>query len=660
MTVPLTQRELEVRLDDGRGETRAIEGDQILGPIDYGWHRYDLHPESFTFGEGLLAGSSIPGTRRLFFCAFSPQWEGFYVSSMGGAAYTFHGLGVHYVALVGRCETPSVVLLNHVDGEVRVRTEPVDVEALWGDAAPSEERRPTGFFALQQALFERYAGEYPADRVRVFAVGPAADRTREGVIGSSPVRKGALSAVVDWAGRGGLGSRLLQQHNVVGCVFGGDWKDPDLPDSAEIDGYFLEHFGQKAIKADLAMTQKYRYFPEFETGGTFGVNMHELDDRMLSFNYRSVQASAEERSQLHGAFVLDHYLRQYNEETIATKSFEHCGEPCAVACKKLHGPYKKDYEPYHALGPQVGVFDQRAAELLNDRADALGFDAIQTGGTLAWILELVADGLIPPEDFGFPPASELRFRFASRPEDFDVVADSMRNARYALAVLDAVVGDERCALFRKGMRAAARELDGRYGIASVDRSVCLLHGEEGYMVPNQYWVPGMASPMPMMGKYYVYYGPEFLAPEELGRKNVERMTYELVNDNAGVCRFHRKWAELISGEIIRTHYAIDVDFTAHQFALARAIHEREGGKSRPWESERMVDLLAGFLEQWRAEGLQDPDLDAWIDRFREDKRAAALEFWQAVRRGQDEAFAGGPESVPARTEPQHAPRNPSA
>ena len=29
------------------------------------------------------------------------------------------------------------------------------------------------------------------------------------------------------------------------------------------------------------------------------------------------------------------------------------------------------------------------------------------------------------------------------------------------------------------------------------------------MVPNQYWVPGMLSPMPMMGKYFVYYGVEF-------------------------------------------------------------------------------------------------------------------------------------------------------
>ena len=75
----------------------------------------------------------------------------------------------------------------------------------------------------------------------------------------------------------------------------------------------------------------------------------------------------------------------------------------------MFGQYKKDYEPYHVLGPQVGVFDQRAAELLNDFVDAMGFDSIQTGGTVAWIMELVRDGLIDPPEFGLPPASEMTF-----------------------------------------------------------------------------------------------------------------------------------------------------------------------------------------------------------------------------------------------------------
>ena len=646
MTYPVLQRELTIHLNNGHWYLRPIEGATVLGPVDYGWQRFNLYPDSFSFGQGLLAGSSIPGSRRLVFCAWSPQWDGFYISSMGGAAATFHGVGVDYVALRGRCETPSVLILNHKDGEVQVRLEPIAVEPLWNGYAAPDGRPLMGFYALQQALFDRYSHEYFRNRLRIFAVGPAALRTREGAIGSSPFQKGAISPVVDWAGRGGLGSRLLQQHNVVACVFGGQWEDPDLQDSDEINEYFVEHFGDRTLKIDRALTEKYRYFPKFDTGGTFGVNMHELYDRILSFNYSSIYASTEERLRQHENFIIKHYLEQYNRESIETKSFKDCGETCPVVCKKLNGIYKKDYEPYHVLGPQTAVFDQRAAELLNDHVDAMGFDAIQCGGTLSWIMEIIAAGLLPPEDFGLPSAAEMKFAFTSDTGNFDLVEDSMRNARYAMALVDAILFEPRCEVFRQGIRHAAKELDRRYKVNTIDRAVFIAHGDEGHMVPNQYWVPGMLSPMPMMGKYYVYYGAEFVPPKELGRKNVERMTYELFSDNTGICRFHRQWSESITDEILQAHYDLNVDYKAHQFALARAIHGREAAKSVPWESERIADLLMSFLGNWQNNGLKDPELDAWLERFHVDKKAAALEFWLEIYRGQVEAFTQGPDAIP--------------
>jgi len=653
MSYPILQRELTVHLNNGHWYLRPVKGTEVLGPVDYGWKRFNLYPDSITFGQGLLAGSSIPGSRRLVFCGWSPQWESFYVSSMGGAASTFHGTGVDYVALRGRCPTPSVLILNHKNGEVQVRLEPVDLEALWQGYDGPDGRNLKGFYALQQALFDRYSSEYVRNRLRIFAVGPAALHTREGAIGSNPYQRGALSPVVDWAGRGGLGSQLLQQHQVVGCIFGGEWEDPDLRDSDEINSYFVEHFGDKLAKVDRAFTQKYKYFPKFETGGTFGVNMHQLNDRIMSFNYKSIYVSPDERLSQHENFITNHYLAQFNEETIATKSQKDCGETCPVVCKKMNGIYKKDYEPYHVLGPQTAIFDQRAAEILNDHVDAMGFDAIQCGGTLSWIMEIIAEGLIPPEDFGFPPADQMTFTFASDTENFDIVNDSMRNARYAMALVDALTSDDpRCEVFRRGIRPAAFELDRRYGVDTLSRAVFIAHGEEGHMVPNQYWVPGMFSPMPLMGKYYVYYGSEFVPPAELGRKNVERMTYELFNDNTGICRFHRQWSEPLTDEILKSHYDLDIDYKSHQFALAKGIHDRESAKSVPWQSERVADMLLGFLQNWRDNGLKDPELDSWLERFELDKMAAATEFWQEIYRGQDEAFARGVQAVPDMLTPE--------
>ena len=66
----------------------------------------------------------------------------------------------------------------------------------------------------------------------------------------------------------------------------------------------------------------------------------------------------------------------------------------------------------------------------------MGFDAIQLGGTLAWIMELVAEELIPPEEFGLPPRSEMAFTFTADVSQFDLVVDSRRNAECAVAIVD--------------------------------------------------------------------------------------------------------------------------------------------------------------------------------------------------------------------------------
>lgn len=219
-------------------------------------------------------------------------------------------------------------------------------------------KRSIGIYALQHAIFDRWADEYHPRRVRAFVVGPAGESTHEGTIASNTVKKGKFTSVVDLCGRGGLGSRLLRKHNIIGCLFGGDWVDPYKPKPHDTDPYFIEHFGDKGVKVDKAATTKYYYDPKIKTGGTFGVNLHNIGDMLMTFNYRSTMASDEERTRQHKDFIVDHYLKQFNEETIETKNFDHCGEPCATACKKVHGKYKKDYEPYHALGPQVGVFDR--------------------------------------------------------------------------------------------------------------------------------------------------------------------------------------------------------------------------------------------------------------------------------------------------------------
>ena len=649
MANTLKQNECIIQLDSGEWEIKSIGIEQeILGPIDFGWKRYQQDKRSFTFGSGLLHGSSISGARRMMVTGYSPQWDGFYISSLGGAAYTLRHFGVNYVCLRGRTAEPSVLSLNFKDGEFQVEVIPFpQYTEAWKGHPNANGEQVVGVFALQEAVFAAYKHNFPAKQVRVFAVGPSAEQTNEGAIASNTITKGAITPTVEWCGRGGMGSQLLRQHNIVACIFGGEWKQFDLTNSKEINQYFLTHYGEKAAKYDLSVTTKYRYHPEFKTGGTLGVNLHTNRDRLMTYNYKSLYASADDRKQQHSEFIASHFLKQFNEETIEPENFENCGEPCLVKCKKMHGKFKKDYEPYQSLGPQLGIFDQRAAEVINDHVDAMGFDAIQIGGTLAWLMDCLNDGAIPAAEYGLPEPQGLKFNFSKTREEHDLVEDGMRHARYAMALVDAILWEPRAAIFREGIRVAAHAMQEAHPDGDpLHRAVFLNHGEKGHMVPNQYWVPGMGSPMPMMGKYYVYYGNDFVAPDVLGRKNVERMVYELSTDNYGICRFHRNWSETITDDILKTNYGLDIDFKAHHYKLAQEINALEGNKTTPWETRRMADLFEGYLDYWIEMGLQEPQFLAYTELLKTDKQAAMNKYWQAIVDGQQSAFEAGPESIP--------------
>jgi len=209
MTHELMQRELMIDLSTGEHQVLPIVDPNIIGPVDYGWARFSAaaratgrgDPDILTWGGGPRAGSRIPGSRRLVFCGYSPQWQGFYISSLGGAAYIMHRIGADFVCIQGAAPQDSVLILNHRQGEISVRLEPVDPDAIWAGhvsrAADAEDALDSdyliGFYALQQAVFNRYRAEYGGDWGRVFAVGPAARHTSQGAIGSNQVRKGQVS-----------------------------------------------------------------------------------------------------------------------------------------------------------------------------------------------------------------------------------------------------------------------------------------------------------------------------------------------------------------------------------------------------------------------------------------------------------------------------------
>ncbi|OGI05452.1 MAG: aldehyde ferredoxin oxidoreductase [Candidatus Margulisbacteria bacterium GWF2_38_17] len=600
-----------------------FEVGKFFGPVDLGLFLAGKY-NSLNIGVGLLAGSILPGSNRLIVNGFSPCWGGFYVSSMGGAGLVFDNLGINMMSIVGRANTPSILYLNRVHGEeIQIELFPVDVKKVW-----SEGRQ--GIYSMMDHTMELLGDRYETDP-RILAVGPAAYSTDMGAIASVPLKNGKLSYVDTWAGRGGFGSKMLREHNIVAVIYGGTFIDDDFIDRKVADQWFVDKYKTKLVAKDLESTTKYRFDPKFETGGTFGVNYTTLKGNMFSLNYQSIYMTEEQRVDIHEQLVLNHYLKQFNEETIKTKSFRTCGEPCVAVCKKMNNEFKKDYEPYQTMGPLCGIFDQRAAEKLNHHADMYGFDAISAGGVLSWLMECLVKGYLMPAELGIKGIPEFTL------DNFDVVATSLHNADIGVALLDSIIEKRGIVNLSEGARKFAKNLTREKGSNIINSFVYTAFGRKGWMVPNQYWTPGVLSPMPMMGKYYMHYGQEFVSPRELGRKNAARFIGELVMDNFGVCRFHRAWAEEMIPEIIGSLYDAKDKYLDSVKITASRINSRNA--SVFWESERNLDLVKVFLEKKHTiEGNNDTDLLNWIDFFKRDKKEAGLSFWYEMHKGIQESL----------------------
>jgi len=614
---------LLVDASNGFYKVRRYKVGDYFGPVDLGIHMSDNY-RSLNIGTGLFAGSIFPGSNRLIFTGYSPCWRGFYISSMGGAGLVFDNLGINMVSIVGKAASKSILYLNRNHGdEIEVEIVPADIESVWKSGRK-------GIYSLMDHTYKQFGSRYEKDP-RILATGPGSKQTDFGGICSVPIVKGKLTYVDTWAGRGGFGSKLYQDHGIASIIYGGTKVDEDFRDRNVADEWFRQKYEQKLAAKDFESTTKYRFDPKFGTGGTFGVNYATLKGRIIAFNYKSIYMTEVERLDLNEKYISSHYLKQFNEETIEKKQQSTCGEPCAAVCKKMNGEYKKDYEPYQTLGPQCGIFDQRAAEMLNHYCDTIGLDAINCGCVLSWFMELLNEGILSKDQLGVSKLPKFSI------EKFDVVKDSMHNAELGIELIDSILEGKGDIDLSEGVRKWARKIHKMTGKKIINSFVFISNGRRGWMAPNQYWTPGVLAPMAIMGKYYMYYGNDFVPPRDLGRFCAERLKQELVLDNIGICRFHRAWAEEMMPEIIGYIYGMKEKFNSAVSFTASRINSRNATVFL--ESERNIDFIHAFLKRKRdVDGESREDLKYWIEQFDNDKHEAALNFWFEIRKGIDESL----------------------
>lgn len=597
-------------IDAEKGSFELKDADDF-GPVDFGFR----NRENFNFGAGRLCPFPIAGPHRLIISGNSEFWDGFYISTLSGAAEQLYYAGIDYVSIKGKATKLKVLKIQNKSCKF---FDIDDIKKIFDGYKGKKGAR-----ALEQYVFDNFSNNFKGQGFRIMAVGPAALSTNFGAICSTVIEKGKFrEGVISWAGRGGFGSLLAQRHNIAAIIFGGNTrKDVWKKDKAEIEKIFQENLGKPMVKAIMDATVKYRYDEGLKSGGTFGANMTTLKGCLLSFNWQSVYKSDEERKKLYDNLVAGHYLKQFNEEIVEPRSFTTCGEHCVAACKKMYKAYKKDYEPYEAAGCNCGIFDQRAAELLVLTIDDMGFDAIEAGNMISFVMELLAKGRIKKEDYGLGTMPKFDDK------GFDAVNDSMHNAKLGVEIANLLLNNN---VFQHGIREAAKQLKAE------DIALYTPH-KKGSIAPNQYWVSAFFLPLPIQGKYLSDYGSGFKTPYELGKSSAERMIKELYSDNTGICRFHRGWAEKLAESLVNGLLGMNVNYHEHHKALAKLIYEANKDSSF-WESERVVDVIKIHLERLYKGDESNNELKAWVERFNKDKWEAAKAYWHDIIKGFSETL----------------------
>ena len=614
-------------------------GGEVLGVVDYGLSLHSRVYRSFESGVfsprnvvvggcGPFCGGRLFGGHRVVFVFRSPVSRGIHVSAMGGAGYSLVRAGVHGFVVEGFSEEPVVFVLRHVDGRFEGWMEEVGWDRLWSVWRGYSGLR--GVRGFTRFLVDRFWDDVLRFNGRAVVVGPGAARTIYGGLFSVGLRgRGLDPAAFDSASRGGGGSVLLRAHGVAGVLFGGFYDSalsPRLRDLGFIDGLARRVLGRGFVDAVSSSTVKYRFDPGLGTGGTFGVNYVHYRGLVPFLGYSSVYLSRVSRERFVEA-ILEGLWSPVQRDVFEAKAkpWGTCGEPCPAVCKKVWRGVKIDYEPSNAMGPFIGVFDAEETRRLIELVDDLGVDVIEAGHIVAWVFGLVSRGLLSPEDVGISGSPIFE------PVDFAFEEASRRNARLAREVLEGLVEGKNwffVLLASRGVRAAAAALNLRFsgrlalhGLRFQDLVVYAAFGRDGYMTPNYYWSPGVVAPLPVLGRYWTVYSPSFSEPEAAAEVAVVRARMEYLIDNAGFCRFHRKWVERLLPHLYREVLGINVDLVEHANKMLRSVleyQEKAGAAPAPWESRRVVDMVAGIaaemgFEEWafRLASSEDAAFEWW-------------------------------------------------
>ena len=125
---------------------------------------------------------------------------------------------------------------------------PLDILKVWNSGRK-------GVYGLTDYVYETCGSRYENDP-RILVTGPSAAYTGIGAVASMPIKKGEVTFVDTWAGRGGFGSKMYQEHGIAAVIYGGTFLDDDFRDRKVADEWFVDKYNKKLAAKDLEAPAK--------------------------------------------------------------------------------------------------------------------------------------------------------------------------------------------------------------------------------------------------------------------------------------------------------------------------------------------------------------------------------------------------------------------
>lgn len=352
-----------------------------------------LAPDApLVFAFSPLVGTPLTTSAKFCVACKSPLTNRFN-DALSSSHFALRGKGTGFdaIVLLGRCDTPGVLL---VDGDT-VRVEPAG--DLWGLTTP----------AAATGLVERHGPGWSFG-----VIGPA---------GENLVRFATLSFDSRHAGRGGVGAVMGSKRLKAVGVRG------DRRAAVADPGRVVSMAKQLSARSFGPATAKYRELGTVANLLTFN-RLNALPTR----NFQ--QGRFEGAEQVSGEALND--ARRVAKASCAA---------CTIGCEHIYAVRESqrppvatggrsgmrlEYESLFALGPLCGVADRDAILRAARRCNDLGLDTISAGATIAFAMECGERGLVPHRlPFGDgDTVLSLLARIARRDGLGNLLADGTRRA----------------------------------------------------------------------------------------------------------------------------------------------------------------------------------------------------------------------------------------